>query len=68
MQKKSKNSRMGKGKGLIERKVIRIRKNTTIFEFSGVSYYRLIQLLLKINKKLDVKFSIYFKKLNSYRV
>jgi ribosomal protein L16/L10AE len=68
LQKKSKNSRMGKGKGLIERKIIRVRKNTTIFEFSGVSYYRLIQLLLKINKRLDIKFSIYYKKLNLYRV
>jgi large subunit ribosomal protein L16 len=68
LQKKSKNSRMGKGKGLNERHVIRVRKNTTIFEFSGISLYRLEQLLLKINKKLNIKLVLLKKKINSYSI
>jgi ribosomal protein L16/L10AE len=68
LQKKSKNSRMGKGKGLNERHVIRVRKNTTIFEFSGISLYRLEQLLLRINKKLNIKLVLLKKRINSYKI
>lgn len=42
LQKKSKNSRMGKGKGLIERKIIKIRRGVTLFEFKGISRAKLI--------------------------
>lgn len=58
IQKKSKNSRMGKGKGLIERKVIRIRRGVVLFEFLGVNVAKLKKLIKKINKYLNVKFFI----------
>ena len=58
IQKKSKNSRMGKGKGLIERKVIRVRRGFVLFEFLGVPTIKLKKLILKINKFLDVKFTV----------
>lgn len=58
IQKKSKNSRMGKGKGMIERKVIRIRRGVVLFEFIGVSPSKLKKFALKINKVCSVKFNI----------
>lgn len=58
IQKKSKNSRMGKGKGLIERKVIRIRRGVVLFEFLGVNMLKLKKLIKKINKYLNVKFFV----------
>lgn len=75
IQKKSKNSRMGKGKGLIERKVIRVKKNFIILEFKGVPLIKLIKLVKYINKLFSVKmyiiknYSIQFglwSKLNKY--
>jgi ribosomal protein L16/L10AE len=33
---------MGKGKGLIERQIIRIRRGVTIFEFKGVSKSKVV--------------------------
>lgn len=41
IQRKSKNSRMGKGKGLPERKIIRIKKNFILFEFYGINLFKL---------------------------
>jgi ribosomal protein L16/L10AE len=41
IQRKSKNSRMGKGKGLPERKVLRLKKNFIIFEFYGINMFKL---------------------------
>jgi len=32
---------MGKGKGLIERRIIRIRRGVTLFEFKGISKAKL---------------------------
>lgn len=61
IQKKSKNSRMGKGKGLIERKVIRIRRGVILFEFLGVSIIKLKKLIKKINKFLNVKFDVLYR-------
>ena len=52
IQCKSKNSRMGKGKGLFERRIVRIRKNTILFEFVGVSFFKLNFFIKKINKKI----------------
>ena len=46
---------MGKGKGMFQRKIIRVRKNTMLFEFSGVSFYQLKFFVKKINKKLNFK-------------
>jgi ribosomal protein L16/L10AE len=53
---------MGKGKGLIERKIIRIRRGVTLFEFKGVSKPKLIWLVNKINKKLKIKINVFYKK------
>lgn len=58
IQTKSKNSRMGKGKGMIERKVIRIRRGVVLFEFLGVSPLRLKKLANKVNKICSVKFCV----------
>lgn len=55
IQKKSKNSRMGKGKGLIERKTIRVKKNFIIFEFKGVPLIKIKNLVKYSNKFLSVK-------------
>lgn len=55
IQKKSKNSRMGKGKGLIERKVIRVRKNFILLEFMGIPILKLHKLVKYLNKVLSVK-------------
>ena len=58
IQKKSKNSRMGKGKGLIERKVLRVKNNFILFEFLGIPFLRLQKLANYLNKFLSVKFYI----------
>lgn len=68
IQKKSKNSRMGKGKGLIERKILRVRRGFVLFEFLGVSRIKLSKLILKINKFLNVKFIITYKKKINYNL
>jgi hypothetical protein len=46
---------MGKGKGLVDRKIIRVYKNTILFEFFGISFYKLAYIVKKINKKLNFK-------------
>ena len=58
IQCKSKNSRMGKGKGLIVRKIIRVPKNTILFEFIGVSFFKIKFFIKKINKKLKNEHAI----------
>lgn len=55
IQCKSKNSRMGKGKGLFERRIIRLKKNAILFEFVGVPSNKLVFFIKKINKKLSFK-------------
>lgn len=67
LQKKSKNSRMGKGKGLFERKVIRLKKNFIIFEFKGINFFKLNWFLSKINKISNLRFKLISKKNNIYR-
>ena len=59
---------MGKGKGLIERKVIRVRRGFILFEFLGVPFLRLNKLIKKINKVLDVKFHLIHNSLFTYRL
>lgn len=41
LQKKPKNARMGKGKGFMLRKIIRLQKNFVIFEFKGMNFYKI---------------------------
>ena len=67
IQCKSKNSRMGKCKGFIERRVIRIYKNTILFEFFGISFYKLLNITKKINKKLNFKIVLISKNNNLYK-
>lgn len=67
IQCKSKNSRMGKGKGLVERRVIRIYKNIILFEFFGISFYKLLNITKKINKKLNFKIILISKQNNLYK-
>lgn len=55
IQCKSKNSRMGKGKGLFIRRIIRLPKNSVLFEFSGVPLYKLNFFVKKVNKKLSFR-------------
>ena len=64
LHKKSKNARMGKGKGMVDRKVMRIRRGVTLFEFIGVPLKKLYLLIPKLNRKLDIKLT-YFK--NNFR-
>ena len=67
IQCKSKNSRMGKGKGLVNRKIIRVYKNTILFEFMGVPFYKLLLITKKINKKLNFKIGVISKNNNLYK-
>ena len=58
--KKSKNSRMGKGKGSFKRWIIRVNRGDTLFKIFGTSPYRLSKIINKnFNKKLRVKFKIF---------
>ena len=55
LSKKSKNSRMGKGKGSFLRWVFRLQQGITLVEFLGIPYYKLISILISIRKKLKIK-------------
>jgi hypothetical protein len=59
---------MGKGKGMIERKVIRIRRGMILLEFSGVPPFKLNLLLPKLNRKLDIKLAIINNSFISYNI
>lgn len=65
VSKKSKNSRMGKGKGRFFRWVIRITKNTIFLELNIICNYILKSFIKKINYKFITKL-YFFSKLNSY--
>lgn len=41
LQKKPKNARMGKGKGSMLRKIIKLQKNFVILEFKGINLYKI---------------------------
>ena len=66
LQRKSKNARMGKGKGMLERKVIRVRRGFILFEFKGIPLNKIIKLIYTVNKKTHVKFILYKKKNITY--
>lgn len=55
ISRKSKNSRMGKGKGSFERWVVRVKQGFIISEFIGISKHRLKQILVKFNKKFNMR-------------
>jgi len=58
---------MGKGKGLVDRRIIRVYKNTILFEFMGIPFYKLLLITKKINKKLNFKIGLISKKDNLYK-
>ena len=72
ISKKSKNSRMGKGKGSFLRLACRIKKNTILLEFLNLNFLILNKLVTSFKKKnnINVKiirknnFNIFFKKNN----
>jgi ribosomal protein L16/L10AE len=59
---------MGKGKGMIERKVIRIRRGVTLFEFVGIPFNKLKVLIPKLNRKLDIKLTFIRNNFNTYHL
>lgn len=54
LTKKSKNSRMGKGKGFLFRWLVRLPKNYKLLEFNNVNSYRLSFLTKKWSKKIGL--------------
>jgi len=58
LTKKSKNARMGKGKGSIARYCARIEQNHNLLEFSGFNLCELIRLRKIFNKKVCIPVNI----------
>lgn len=54
LTKKSKNSRMGKGKGSLYRWLIRLPKNYKLLEFKNINYLRLSNLTKKWSKRIGL--------------
>ena len=54
LTKKSKNSRMGKGKGALARFCARVVQNHNLFEFSGFSINEVLKLKLLLKKKTNI--------------
>lgn len=65
ISRKSKNSRMGKGKGLFDRWVFRFQQGSTLVEFLGVSRYRLIKTIIYLNKKFKLQLKLVSKHVSS---
>ena len=58
---------MGKGKGLVERRIIRVYKNTILFEFFGIPFNKLKTIVKKINKKLNFNVKLISKTNNLFK-
>lgn len=58
LTKKSKNARMGKGKGSLSRYCSRTYKNHNIFEFVGFNLKELLVLKKIFNKKINIPIKI----------
>lgn len=56
--KKSLNSRMGKGKGVLKYWICRIKKGQVLFEISGLNYLKSLNVLNKSKTKLPLKTKI----------
>ena len=59
LTKKSRNSRMGKGKGSLSRFCSRVKQNHNIFEFSGLNLRYLFKLKSIFFKKTNIPVKIY---------
>ena len=68
LTKKSKNSRMGKGKGSLYRWVIRLPKNYKLIEFKNVNYFRLSFLTKKWSSKINLPLSLISKSLFKHKI
>lgn len=66
ISQKSKNSRMGKGKGDIIRWTIRVKSGLVFFEFNGFSNLKLMALKARIQKLIHIKISLITKILGFY--
>lgn len=66
LTKKSKNSRMGKGKGLLTRWTIRVRGGLTLFEFKGYNYNKINFFKNQIQKRLPIKIACVYKNIIYY--
>lgn len=67
LTKKSKNSRMGKGKGSFVRFCSRVLQNHNLLEFSGFNIQELFFLKKNFQKKINIPMKIgfnFFKKIN----
>ena len=62
ISKKSKNSRMGKGKGSFIRWLVKLNQGSSIIEFKNVNFYRVNKLNLYWNKILNFKSILYLNK------
>ena len=58
LTKKSKNARMGKGKGALSRYCSRVLQNHNIMEFSGFNLHELKRLKSILNKKINIPLKI----------
>lgn len=58
LTKKSKNARMGKGKGALSRYCSRVFQNHNLFEFSGFNLCELVRLKKILNKKINIPLKI----------
>lgn len=58
LTKKSKNSRMGKGKGALYRWVVRLPKGYKLLEFKNINYFRLLNISKKWSKRLSLPISL----------
>lgn len=61
VSRKSKNSRMGKGKGAFLRWMIKINQGSTLLEFNNINSIRLKKLINYWNKMLGFKLHLYIK-------
>ena len=58
LTKKSKNSRMGKGKGALYTWVVRLPKGYKLLEFKNINYFRLLNISKKWSKRLSLPISL----------
>lgn len=58
LTRKSKNSRMGKGKGALYRWLIRLPKNYKLIEFRDINYSRLLCLTKIWSKKINLPLAL----------
>lgn len=58
LTKKSKNARMGKGKGALSRYCSRVLQNHNLFEFSGFNLCELVRLKRILNTKVNIPLKI----------